>query len=234
MVDGDTREKSAGKLRCAYCHDAAVGASETCAGCGTILHRECMALAGVCPTLGCGTVVRPAEKVFEASDDRRATFDTAAFVVMAAMLIAPSSLVMMNGVPRWWSPFPFALIIPMLMGCMPAWLFVGPLTFWGLASTYPGSGFVHARVPLRTKVIVPLVTALGAWAVIGSIPYGVKWQGREHTMTVVGLNIALIAAIWVLFAVALRRPGRGTILALHWLFVFWLVWQAFPWLGELI
>lgn len=172
--------------------------------------------------------------VLEATDDRKAIFHPATFAVLAAMLVAPSSLVMMNGVPRWWSPFPFALIIPMLMGCMPAWLFVGPLTFWGLAATYPGSGFVHARVPRRTKVIVPLVTALGAWAVLGGIESGVRFQGREHTMTVVGLNVALIATIWVLFVVALRRPGRGAVLALHWTFVFWLVWQAFPWLGELI
>lgn len=62
MTGERTHEQSANEVRCAYCHDAAVGATETCAGCRTILHRECMALAGVCPTLGCGTIVRPAEK----------------------------------------------------------------------------------------------------------------------------------------------------------------------------
>lgn len=71
VVVGDTHEKSASKVRCAYCHDAAIGAIETCVGCRTILHRECMALAGICPTLGCGTVVRPAEKASHGGWRRR-------------------------------------------------------------------------------------------------------------------------------------------------------------------
>ena len=42
-------------LRCAYCHEA-VGAAPVlrCTGCRTVLHPECLAEAGRCPTLGCG------------------------------------------------------------------------------------------------------------------------------------------------------------------------------------
>ncbi len=44
------------ELRCAYCHGAA-DAVEPCASCGTLLHTDCRAQAGRCPTLGCA---RPA------------------------------------------------------------------------------------------------------------------------------------------------------------------------------
>ncbi|MBX3471123.1 MAG: hypothetical protein KF878_30010 [Planctomycetes bacterium] len=104
MVEGDTHEKSASRLRCAYCHDAAVGGSETCAGCGTILHRECMALAGVCPTLGCGTVVRPAEKARHGGRRRlRRVWVGIALAVLAGLWLVvprlPTMLTMATGWP---------------------------------------------------------------------------------------------------------------------------------------
>jgi hypothetical protein len=44
-------------LRCAYCYDAAAGAT-ACAACGTLLHDDCRVLAGRCTTLGCLSRIR--------------------------------------------------------------------------------------------------------------------------------------------------------------------------------
>ena len=46
--------RSSSRLRCAYCHaDAERIGSETCSGCSTLLHTDCLATLGGCPTLGC-------------------------------------------------------------------------------------------------------------------------------------------------------------------------------------
>jgi general secretion pathway protein G len=43
----------AGQLRCAYCHAGADRLDERCVRCGTLCHRDCLATAKRCPTLGC-------------------------------------------------------------------------------------------------------------------------------------------------------------------------------------
>ena len=44
--------RSAGSVRCAYCHDALETAEVvTCTGCGTLVHEDCQ--TDRCPTLGC-------------------------------------------------------------------------------------------------------------------------------------------------------------------------------------
>ncbi|MBX3465365.1 MAG: hypothetical protein KF878_00520 [Planctomycetes bacterium] len=41
------------QVRCAYCHAPAGADARTCAGCRTVVHAECLATHGGCPTLAC-------------------------------------------------------------------------------------------------------------------------------------------------------------------------------------
>lgn len=45
--------------RCAYCHAGEGDLLARCAACGTLVHADCRAAHGACPTLGCAAVARP-------------------------------------------------------------------------------------------------------------------------------------------------------------------------------
>ncbi|MGE0711543.1 MAG: hypothetical protein AB7N76_30080 [Planctomycetota bacterium] len=47
------RSQGAGRLRCGLCHDEDLLDAARCGGCGVLLHPECAAELGRCPTLGC-------------------------------------------------------------------------------------------------------------------------------------------------------------------------------------
>lgn len=46
-------------LRCAWCHDDALPGAARCAGCGTVVHVECLGALQGCTTIGCGEAPRP-------------------------------------------------------------------------------------------------------------------------------------------------------------------------------
>jgi len=54
-------------LRCAWCHDDAPRGEARCAGCGTIVHVECLSALVGCTTIGCDETPRPpkASRVIE-------------------------------------------------------------------------------------------------------------------------------------------------------------------------
>ncbi len=47
-------------VRCALCHVLLGATRHRCPGCATLLHVDCLAAAGACPTLGCPTLPHPA------------------------------------------------------------------------------------------------------------------------------------------------------------------------------
>ena len=60
-VSGATRAQ-----RCAYCHGPAEADTRACGDCGTVLHEDCWAAAGDCPSLGCATPIQTDPKEPEA------------------------------------------------------------------------------------------------------------------------------------------------------------------------
>ena len=64
--------------------------------------------------------------------------------------------------------------------------------------------------------------------------YGLKYQGLAHTVAVSVENAVLFGAIVTVYVIGRRNPSFGRNLLCRWLFFFWLVWCAFPFLGELI
>jgi hypothetical protein len=63
--------------------------------------------------------------------------------------------------------------------------------------------------------------------------YGIEYQGKVYVITLLVLNIAALIATWAALWRARRRRTFQTTLTAHALVVAWLVWIAFPWLGEL-
>lgn len=63
---------------------------------------------------------------------------------------------------------------------------------------------------------------------------GVTYQGSAHTIALLSLNVVVLVVGWGMLWRALRRRSFRETLAAHAVVVGWLVWIAFPWLGELI
>lgn len=63
---------------------------------------------------------------------------------------------------------------------------------------------------------------------------GGSFQGLFHTIAVTAENVVLFGAIIVVYTLARRTPSFSRNLSCRWLFFFWLVWCAFPLLGELL
>lgn len=122
------------------------------------------------------------------------------------------------------SHFPGALIY--LLGCTPL---VGVFLLW--------SSHLRAAsnaIPRRSIVLFLLFAFLSCVFLYGSWSYGVRWQGLQHTLIVVSINVIFIVSLFFLLFAARQRQTFATNYAFHVLLFIWLAWYAFPWLGELL
>ena len=144
-----------------------------------------------------------------------------------------------------WSPFPAATVLPSLIGSVLVggnetgyWLLryvlpavIGPALFFGWnPQLFRGV----ESVPRRSWTGLVIVTGLTIYFFVSSWPLGIKYQGLAHTTTVAVVNAVAVAAGWSALFLAHRRPSFGRSLLFHWITTVWLVWGAFPWLGESI
>jgi hypothetical protein len=65
-------------------------------------------------------------------------------------------------------------------------------------------------------------------------PRGLRYHGEAYTIGVLSTNAVAIGLGWLLLWFARRADTFLATLVAHTWIVGWLVWQAFPWLGELI
>jgi hypothetical protein len=90
--------------RCAWCHDDVDGGARAGGACRTLLHADCAALAGACPTLGCGRSAGPGAKA------RWPTLRAAAQAVVTAAgtlpLLALAGIVLLGLYLAWPEPEP--------------------------------------------------------------------------------------------------------------------------------
>jgi hypothetical protein len=90
-----------------------------------------------------------------------------------------------------------------------------------------------AGYPRRSTVALALLSMLSvAWFWSGW-SLGTRYESASYVHGVCGLNIVVLAFAWVFALRARRSPSSRSTLLAHWTVVFWLVWVAFPWLGEL-
>jgi hypothetical protein len=117
----------------------------------------------------------------------------------------------------------------LMLHIVPALIGPGLLLLW-----HPRLLAGASRVHRRSFVGLCLISALTAvWFFQGNgWLLGVTWQGARYVWIVFALNVALLALAWALLIVAHRRRAFVHSLMFHSLVVAWLVWVAFPWLGD--
>ena len=149
-----------------------------------------------------------------------------------------------SGVPRVRSPLPLATTLPIFwfwMGVHEAaelrWVIeyaipalMGPLL---LLTWHPRLLTGADAVPKRSVVALAVMSILTVAHLAFGWKYGVKYQGKEYTIAVVLLNAVAMGVAWVLLAVARTRQTFASTLVSHAFVAGWIVWIAFPWLGEL-
>ncbi len=149
------------------------------------------------------------------------------------------------GYPHAYAPLPQAVVMPVLLTIRPSgqghgldWIWryavpglVGPVL---LLAWHPRLLVGVTGYPRRSIVgLVLLSIATAAWFASGWAS-GVQYKGVAYVWGVFIMNAAALLACWVLAARAIRERSRGGTLLAHWAVVLWLVWLAFPWLGELL
>ena len=153
-------------------------------------------------------------------------------VLLAGLsLIYPAWLSLSVGVPTLWVPLPAALVLPIFLG-VPVIVtqFVMPLVFWiWTYQLFSGA----SEIPLRSTVALALLTLLTPTWFALSWAYGVEYQGPEHTQIMLVYNVLFLSVLWrIWFSLRRKRTFWGSLL-FHWVIAFWIVWGAFPYLGEL-
>jgi len=166
-------------------------------------------------------------------------------VIVALVIVAVAGLVgSASGVPTVLSPLPAATTLPMfgfLIAVREAaslrWVVqyavptvVGPCL---LLAWNPSLLKAAAKVPRRSIVGLAVLSGLTVAAFAYGWAFGVKYQGHRYTFVLCVLNAAALMIAWSLLWLARRRDHFVTTLAAHAFVVAWLVWIAFPWLGEL-
>ncbi|PYP89420.1 MAG: hypothetical protein DMG65_13735 [Candidatus Angelobacter sp. Gp1-AA117] len=91
----------------------------------------------------------------------------------------------------------------------------------------------QSRLPRRTLGIVGVLTLLSMVDFIFEWNYGLQYRGMRHLLTILIINVAMLALLWWAIVRVLRRPSFSWNLFSHWLLFVWLAWCAFPYLGEL-
>ncbi len=131
-------------------------------------------------------------------------------------------------------PLPLATALPFI-------LLDGPSNLAYVSCLFPTAFFwvwgIHlfrgtAKIPVRSEALFWLLATLTVFYFALSWQYGVRWQGYFHLVAVAVLNLISIILLWTLLAYAKAKPSFKRNVAFHWALVAWLVWLAFPWLGE--
>lgn len=78
-----------------------------------------------------------------------------------------------------------------------------------------------------------LFSLLSAVYLIGSWPYGLRWQGLSHTLIVTSINVIGVSLVLALAWAGFRRKSRQLSVAAYFGAFAMLSWCAFPYLGEL-
>jgi len=165
-------------------------------------------------------------------------------LVLPTLAVAISGGLSVNAnVPRPWSPFGLLAVIPPMLLPWPATSPAGAQLAGSITSaltvalafvawSYPRVRTEH--IPRSSLVAFTLLGLADAYWLAGGWSYGVDYQGRMHTLIVVGYNVFAVLASVGLFLWNRRAPSAVSNLAFHMICFVALGFCAFPWLGELI
>ena len=88
-------------------------------------------------------------------------------------------------------------------------------------------------MPKRSLIGFGLLSLLAAFDFWYECGRAIQYHGRSFALGTLSAIVVMIGVGWVLLLRARRLKTFGTTLSAHAWVVGWLVWQAYPWLGEL-
>lgn len=161
------------------------------------------------------------------------------FIGSFVVLIA-CALTMIANYPKIYSPYSFAVVIPVLfvsdtgINKLLMYVFVAIPTvtlylIWSLFFINKTFKISKPTIALSTLLIIASVIFN-----ISSYKYGIEYQGYLHTILMYGYNIIFLAALAFIFKSNKINPTLTNCLGFNILLFSWVGWCAFPWLGELI
>jgi hypothetical protein len=153
-------------------------------------------------------------------------------LVSGLSLVFPLAFMMFSkDVPSELYPLPVIVAVPALLGLSYA-ATAGPMLLFFLWN--PGLLRGEVKVPKRSSVLLLIATLLSVPWFVAGWKFGLQFQGRRYTYSVLAINIAWLGGLWALIARSRKaEPSFRTNLFLHWMLFAWLAWYAFPYLGEL-
>jgi hypothetical protein len=154
-------------------------------------------------------------------------------------VVGIGALLLLQAIPlgQFLYPLPLFTALPFLflslhLGPLPAFaaIFVPTLLFWAWSfNLFRGASVV----PRRSVILFWFLAALTVVYFVASWDYGVKWQGYEHVIAVLVLNVVAIYLLWRFLVQARSAPSFRHSFLFHWTLFAWLAWFAFPLLGEM-
>ena len=168
-----------------------------------------------------------------------------AFVACGILILVAGTISIHRGSKVLWSPKPLLVVVPaFLIGAMPPRRVAGPSHEWILsvlaAAPITVAYFVWSigplhtsRIPVRSIVLLFLVTLFTFLSFLFGWKYGVKYQGRIHTISLVIINFVLGLTSFAILAFYSESPSGVLSLSFHGTLFLWLAWFAVPVLGDL-
>lgn len=90
------------------------------------------------------------------------------------------------------------------------------------------------KIPRRSIVLFSILLVFSFIYLMRGWNEGLRYQGKQHILAMYGLNLLFWIIMIVLYFVNKERPTFKTNFIFHWVSFSWLIWVAFPWLGELL
>jgi len=155
------------------------------------------------------------------------TPNTKTFLVGVAL--AALALPTLFGPPSVITPYPRLVLIGAYTVGFPVVL-LPPILFWAWS---PQLFTGEAHVPSRSAGLLAILTVLTVVYIVAGWAHGIRYDGLPYVIGVTILNGVVLLALWARLRRARSHPSYADSLAFHALLFGWLVWCAFPNMGEL-
>jgi hypothetical protein len=141
-----------------------------------------------------------------------------------------------DGTPTVRTPFPFPLLlfrfagVPLeVLAIVPAIVFLA----WQPRLFYVEVSRPHMPLPIRTWVLLVVVTVLSLLGFVAGWKYGLEYQGAHFTYSCAAISAALALTAAILAVIAARTKNYYVNVLAHATLFYWSSSYAFPYLGEL-
>ena len=149
--------------------------------------------------------------------------------LLVGIALAVVALPTLMGPPTVLTPYPLFVLIGAFSVGVP-FVVLPPILFWAWS---PQLFAGEADVPSRSAWLLGVLSALTAIYIAAGWAHGIRYDGLPYVIGVTVLNGLVLLALWARLRRARSSPSFANSLGFHALLFGWLVWCAFPHMGEL-